>query len=61
MRLAGLALAIGGWLVSLAGLFVTSSNMGRGLFACFGIAISLVGSLGLINGCNLANAIWKKS
>ena len=61
MRLIGVACALGGWLVALAGLFLSSSTGVRTIIACLGIALSLYGSLGLLNGYYLDRAIWKKS
>ena len=61
MRLIGVACALGGWLVALAGLFISPSTGVRTIIACLGIALSLYGSLGLLNGYYLERAIWKKS
>ena len=60
MRVMGLLCAIGGWLVAVGGLLITSSTMVRGVLACLGIALSLYGSLGVLNGYYLERAIWKK-
>ncbi len=60
MRIVGLLFALGGWLIAMSGLFMTTSNMGRGLFACVGIIVSIAGSLGFINKFYQAQAIWKK-
>ena len=60
MKLIGLAVVIGGWLLAVAGLFMTSSNTGRLIFAIAGIAVSVFGILGIINQYYLARAIWKK-
>jgi hypothetical protein len=46
MKLLGLAVALGGWFVTVAGLH--TSNSGRLIFALAGIAISLVGVLGVL-------------
>ena len=51
---------MGGWVLAVAGLFLTASNTGRILIACAGIALSLSGSLGILNGYYLERAIWKK-
>jgi hypothetical protein len=59
MRLLGVLFALGGWLIALAGLFMTQGNLGRGLFAGVGIAVSLVGIFGFINGYHLSKANWK--
>ena len=60
MRLLGIACVVGGWLLAVAGLFFTASNAGRIVIACAGIALSLYGSLGILNGYYLERAIWKK-
>ena len=60
MRIIGICFALGGWLLSIAGLFITASNAGRAVFACAGIALTLIGSLGFINKHYLAQAVWKK-
>ena len=60
MRVLGILCAIGGWLVAVGGLLITSSTMVRGVLACLGIALSLYGSLGVLNGYYLERAIWKK-
>ncbi len=60
MKIAGLALIIGGWLLSVGGLLATSSNQARAVIACLGIAVSLLGSLKVLNGHYLKNAIWKR-
>ncbi len=60
MRLLGLALVLGGWAITIAGLIASSSVFVRGVVACIGIAISLAGSLGVLNGYYLARAMWKK-
>ncbi len=60
MRIIGLLCILGGWVVAMAGLFLTSSNMGRAIFACAGISISIFGILGILNRYYLARAIWKK-
>ncbi len=60
MRLMGIACLLGGWAVAVGGLFVTPSTAGRMIIACIGIALSLFGSLGILNGYYLERAIWKK-
>ena len=60
MRLVGLAIAVGGWLIAMSGLFLTSSNEVRIFIALGGIAVSLFGILGVLNQYYLARAIWKK-
>jgi hypothetical protein len=60
MRLVGLGLVLGGWVLAVGGLFITSSNAGRAVIACVGIAVSLAGSLGVLNNYYLARANWKR-
>ena len=60
MKIIGLGIIIGGWALAVGGLFISSSNMGRALFACLGILVSLFGNLGVLNKYYLAQAIWKK-
>jgi hypothetical protein len=60
MRLAGLALIIGGWVLAMSGLFISHSHMVQALFACAGIVVSVYGNLGVLNKYYLARAIWKK-
>ena len=60
MRIIALVFIIAGWIVAVAGLFITSSNFGRLLFATGGILVSLYGILGILNKYYLARAIWKK-
>ena len=50
MKLVGLAFTLGGWLLAVAGLLLTSSTGARIAIACLGIAASLYGSLGVLNG-----------
>jgi Amt family ammonium transporter len=59
MKLLGVLLALGGWILTLAGLLYSQSNMGRGVIACAGIALSLIGILGVMNTAYLKKAIWK--
>ena len=60
MKLIGLLVVLAGWLITVGGLLVTSSNMSRAIIACVGIAVSLFGILGVLNNYYLARAIWKK-
>jgi len=59
LRLLGLALAIGGWLVVLAGLHLTASVPGRMITTIIGIAITLFGVIGILPVAANKNAIWK--
>jgi hypothetical protein len=60
MKIVGLLLALIGWLIPILTLSITQAP-GALFAACLiGIAISLVGVLGVINRAHLADAIWKK-
>jgi hypothetical protein len=48
MKLLGLAVALGGWFVTIAGLHITTSNGGRLVFALAGITVTLIGVLGIL-------------
>ncbi len=60
MRLLGLIFIVGGWAIAVAGLFVTTSNSARLLFAVGGILVSAFGILRVLNQYYLSRAIWKK-
>jgi hypothetical protein len=59
LKLAGLALALGGWLVVLFGLHLTPSVTGRMVGVLLGLAISLFGVLVILPVAANKNAIWK--
>jgi hypothetical protein len=59
LRLAGLAAAILGWLVVLFGLYALPSVGGRLATTIVGIAITLVGVLGLLPAAGRKSALWK--
>ena len=50
LKLVGLAVTLGGWFVTVAGLHITTSVSGRMVFALVGIGVSLVGVLGVLPG-----------
>ena len=60
MRILALGIIVGGWVVAVAGLFITTAEIGRLIFALAGIGISVFGILGVLNGYFLERAIWKK-
>jgi hypothetical protein len=60
MALAGLIVTILGFLVAVASLGITSSVGGRMGLVLAGIAISLVGIIGVLNRSFLSKAIWRK-
>ena len=60
MRLIGVLVILAGWVITVGGVLLTSSNMARILIACAGIGVSIYGILGVLNSYYLARAIWKK-
>lgn len=60
MRVIGVGICLAGWLVTMSSLFLTQSNGVRLMIICAGIAVSLFGSLGVVNKYYLDRAIWKK-
>ncbi len=60
MRLIGVLVVVGGWVITIGGLLMTSSNMARAIIACVGIGVSVFGILSVLNSYYLARAIWKK-
>lgn len=48
LKLLGVAVALGGWFVTVSGLHLTTSVSGRLIFALVGIGISLIGVLGVL-------------
>jgi hypothetical protein len=60
MRLIGVLTVVGGWIVTIAGLLLTTSNLARGIAACAGIGLSLFGIFGILNKYYLEQAIWKR-
>lgn len=59
LKLAGLALALGGWLLALVGLHLTPSVTGRMVSTILGLAISLFGIVVILPIAANKNAIWK--
>lgn len=60
MKIAGLLLAIVGWLIPVLGLGLTSSNVVRFILSLVGLVVCLVGILGVLNKAYLQHAIWKR-
>jgi len=59
MKLIGVVLALGGWVVVLFGLHLTASVSGRMITSLIGFAITLVGVLYVLPTAASKNAIWK--
>ncbi len=60
MALLGILVTFLGFVISLLSLSMTSSVNGRLIMVLIGIAVSLVGIIGLLNPAYLKNAIWRK-
>ena len=60
MMFVGLALALLGFLISVASLGMSSSTSGRMVIVLIGIVVSLVGIIGVMCPAAAKNAIWRK-
>lgn len=60
MVLAGIVVTLLGWLIAVTSVSLTSSVGGRLVVVLIGLAVSLVGIIGVINRALLKNAIWRK-
>ncbi len=60
VKLIGLLLVLAGWLLPILTLTAVQSTGARLFLSLLGIAISLVGILGVLNKVHLKDAIWKK-
>ncbi len=59
MKIAGLVVTLLGFLISVGSLGATSSVGGRMVMVLVGIAVALVGIIGVLNRAFLNKAIWK--
>jgi len=60
MIIAGIVITLLGFLISVASLGVMSNVGGRMVMVLVGIAVSLVGIIGVLNRAFLSKAIWRK-
>jgi hypothetical protein len=60
MKIVGILLALIGWLIPILALSMTQSTGARFIACLVGIAVSLVGILGVLNKAHLEHAIWKR-
>jgi hypothetical protein len=60
MKFVGLILVLVGWLIPILGLNFTDSETVRLILCLVGIAVCLVGILGVLNKAYQQNAIWKQ-
>src|SRR5579863_1176954 len=59
LKFAGIVCALGGWLIVLYGIHLSSSVSGRLATTLLGLAITLAGVIGLLPAAARKNAIWK--
>jgi len=60
MVLAGIVVTLLGWVIAVMSVSLTSSVGGRMVTVLIGLAVSLIGIIGVINRAFLKNAIWRK-
>ncbi|HUI76749.1 MAG TPA: hypothetical protein VLY24_02505 [Bryobacteraceae bacterium] len=60
MVLAGILVTLLGWIIAVMSVSLTSSVGGRMVTVLIGLAVSLIGIIGVINRAFLKNAIWRK-
>jgi hypothetical protein len=60
MKIAGLLLAVVGWVIPVIGLSLTDSTSLRLIISLVGVGMCLVGILGCLNPAYVKDAIWKK-
>ncbi len=59
MKIVGVLLVLVGWLLPVLTLVAVQSTGARLFLSLLGIAISLIGILGVLNKIHLKTAIWK--
>jgi hypothetical protein len=60
MIIAGVVLTLLGWMIAVASVGAMSSVGGRMVMVLVGIAVSLIGIIGVLNRAFLSKAIWRK-
>ena len=60
MMIAGIIITFLGFLISVASVGIMSDVTGRLVMVLVGIAVSLVGIIGVLNRAYLSKAIWRK-
>jgi hypothetical protein len=60
MAILGIAVTFLGFIISLLSLTLTSSVGGRMAMVLVGLAVCLIGIIGLLNPAYMKNAIWRK-
>ena len=60
MTIAGLVITIVGFLIAVFSLGMTTDNTMRLVIVLVGIAVSLIGIIGVLNRAYMSKAIWRK-
>jgi MFS-type transporter involved in bile tolerance (Atg22 family) len=60
MALVGVLITLLGWVIAVMSVSLTSSVGGRMVVVLIGIALCLIGIIGVINRAFLKNAIWRR-
>ena len=60
MAFAGVLITLLGFIISVLSLTMSSSVGGRMTIVLIGMAVSLIGIIGVLNRAYLKNAIWRK-
>ena len=60
MVIAGIVITLLGFLISVFSVSMSSSTTARLVIVLVGIAVSLVGIIGVLNRAYMKNAIWRK-
>jgi hypothetical protein len=60
MKVVGLLLAFGGWLLPVFGLALTGSTAFRLVLCLVGVTLCVVGILGFLNPAYVRSAVWKR-
>ena len=58
--LVGVLITLLGWIIAVLSVSLTSSVAGRMVVVLVGIAVCLIGIIGVINRTFLKNAIWRR-
>ncbi len=60
MAIAGVVITFLGFLISVFSLSLSSSVNGRLVIVLVGLAVSLIGIIGVLNPAYMKNAVWRK-
>jgi hypothetical protein len=60
MTLAGVLITLLGWVIAVLSVAITSSVGGRMVVVLVGLAMSLIGIIGVLNRAFLKNANWRR-